>query len=183
VEAVNLPVHDVGHMNRAFAAELPLASQLKSSLERIDYLDCYTAETKLAERELVEAYAIAFGQLPTPFKHLLVIRSFLVRPFGIATVSYEDLARPIDTYRSYAIGDKIGRWTLFAKSDEEMIVGANDRHLDFRVSLFREAGARLSISTVVMTHNAFGRAYLALILPFHSFGVKKLLSDAATIAG
>ena len=30
-----------------------------------------------------------------------------------------------------------------------------------------------------MTHNAFGRAYLAAILPFHRFGVARLLTDAA----
>ena len=30
-----------------------------------------------------------------------------------------------------------------------------------------------------MTHNTLGRAYLATILPFHRFGVAKLLGDAA----
>jgi hypothetical protein len=30
-----------------------------------------------------------------------------------------------------------------------------------------------------MTHNAFGRAYLATVLPFHRFGVARLLTDAA----
>jgi hypothetical protein len=31
-----------------------------------------------------------------------------------------------------------------------------------------------------MTHNAFGRAYLATILPFHRFGVAKLLGNASS---
>ena len=94
-------------------------------------------------------------------------------------MSYADLAQPIDTGRNYAVGDKIGRWTLFAKHQDELITGANDRHLDFRVSVFRDARPRIVLSTAVMTHNTFGRAYLATILPFHRFGVAKLLGDAS----
>jgi hypothetical protein len=93
-------------------------------------------------------------------------------------VSYGDLARPIDTVRSYAVGDKLGRWTLFAKHRDEIITGKDDKRLDFRVSVFRDA-SRIVLSTVVMTHNVFGRAYLATILAFHRFGVAKLLSDAS----
>ena len=94
-------------------------------------------------------------------------------------MSYADLAQPIDTGRNYAVGDKIGRWTLFAKHQDELIAGANERHLDFRVAVFRDARPRIVLSTVVMTHNTFGRAYLATILPFHRFGVAKLLGDAS----
>ena len=78
--------------------------------------------------------------MPKVFEQLLVLRSHLVKPLGIAGVSYGDLARPIDTSGNYAIGDKIGRWTLFAKHQDELITGANDRHLDFRVSVYRDAG-------------------------------------------
>ena len=102
-----------------------------------------------------------------------------MKPLGIAGVSYADLAQPIDTGRNYVVGDKIGRWTLFAKHQDELITGANDRHLDFRVSVFRDARPRIVLSTAVMTHNTFGRAYLATILPFHRFGVAKLLGDAS----
>jgi len=102
-----------------------------------------------------------------------------VKPLGIAGMSYVDLAQPIDIGRNYVVGDKIGRWTLFAKHQDELITGANDRHLDFRVSVFRDARPRIVLSTAVMTHNTFGRAYLATILPFHRFGVAKLLGDAS----
>jgi len=102
-----------------------------------------------------------------------------VKPFGITGVSYADLARPIDTGRNYAVGDRIGRWILFAKHQDELITGANDRHLDFRVSVFRDARPRIVLSTAVMTHNTLGRAYLATILPFHRFGVATLLGNAS----
>ena len=108
--------------------------------------------SRTPEQDVVLIYAAAFGHLPKGFKRLLVLRSHLVKPFGIAGVSYADLARSIDIGRNYAVGDRIGRWTLFAKHQDELITGANDRHLDFRVSVFRDARPRIVLSTAVMTH-------------------------------
>ena len=128
---------------------------------------------------MIDLYAGALSHLPGVFKSLLVLRSILVKPLGIAGVSHRDLVAPIDTMKSYAVGDKVGRWTLYGQHCDELITGADDKHLDFRVSLFREDRARVVLSTAVMTHNTFGRAYLTTILPFHKFGVARILTDAA----
>ena len=158
---------------------LPPGSRLRDSLPRIDYLDSFEAPSRIREQDLVASYAAVLGHLPRAFKRLLVLRSRLVKPLGIAGVFYADLARSIDIGRSYAVGDKIGRWTLFAKYSDELVTGANDRHLDFRVSVYRDARPRIVLSTAVMTHNTFGRVYLATILPFHRFGVARLLDNAS----
>src|SRR5215470_3529935 len=169
-------------MPNAAACQLPPGSRLQDSLPWIDYQDSFEVRSRTPEQDIIAIYAAVLGHLPKLFKQLLVLRSHLVKPLGIAGASYKDLARPINTGRRYAIGDKIGRWTLFAKHRDELITGADDRHLDFRVSVFRDARLRIVLSTAVMTHNAFGRAYLATILPFHRFGVARLLGDAS-IAG
>ena len=166
-------------MPKATPCQLPPESRLRDSLPRMDYLDSFEVPSRIPAQDIVVIDAAALGHLPKIFKQLLVVRSHLVKPLGIAGVSYRDLARPIDAGRSYAVGDKIGRWTLFAKHPDELITGANDRHLDFRVSVFRDARPRIVLSTAVMTHSAFGRAYLVTILPFHRFGVAKLLGDAS----
>ena len=166
-------------MPNATSCPLPLNSRLGESLPRIDYLDSFDVPSQTPEQDLVAIYAAVLGHLPKVFKQLLVVRSRLVKPLGIAGVSYKDLARPIETGRAYAIGEKIGRWTLFAKHQDELITGADDWHLDFRVSVLRDARLRIVLSTAVMTHNAFGRAYLATILPVHRFGVAKLLGNAS----
>jgi hypothetical protein len=166
-------------MPNATPCQLPPESRLRDSLPRMDYLDSFEVPSRTPEEDVVVIYAAALGHLPKVFKHLLVVRSHLMKPLGITGVSYGDLARPIDTERSYAVGDKLGRWTLFAKHRDEIITGKDDKHLDFRVSVFRDARPRIVLSTAVMTHNVFGRAYLATILPFHRFGVAKLLGDAS----
>lgn len=167
--------------DRARPCDLPASSRLRASLPRIDYLDSFSVPDRLSERDIVLLYAatLDLSHMPTGFKHLLVARSALVRPFGIAGVSYADLTQPIDVDRAFAVGDKLGRWTLFDKQQDELITGANDKHLDFRVSFLRERNDRIVLSTAVMTHNLFGRGYLRTILPFHRFGVAKLLSDAS----
>jgi Protein of unknown function (DUF2867) len=166
-------------MPRATPCKLPALSRLRGSLPRVDHIDSYVIALTNPDRSLVSLYAGALDHLPEVFRHLLVLRSIIVKPFGIAGVSHRELSQPIDTQTSYAVGDKIGRWTLYGQYPDELITGANDKHLDFRVSLFREDGARIVLSTAVMTHNTFGRAYLAAILPFHRFGVARLLTDAA----
>lgn len=161
---------------------LPAASRLHSFLSRPSYTDSFQIAASTAGMSLLEVYVAVLGHIPRAFKHLLVLRSLLVRPLGIAGASYSDLAVPPETTRTYAPGDKIGRWTLYAATRDEIITGRNDKHLDFRVSVIRDREAmreRIVLSTSVQIHNAFGRAYFVTILPFHRFGVSQLLVRAA----
>ena len=88
--------------------QLPPESRLRDSLPRIDYLDSFEVPSRIREQDLVASYAAAVGYLPRAFKRLLVLRSRLVKPLGIAGVSYADLARPID-YRAKLCGGRQDR--------------------------------------------------------------------------
>ena len=65
----------------------------------------------------------------------------------------------------------IGYFPLLSKSAGELVVGEDDRHLDFRVAILLRTGAaagrELVVVTVVHCHNRLGRTYLAVIAPFH----------------
>jgi len=125
-------------MPNATPCQLPPESRLRDSLPRMDYLDSFEVPSRTPEEDVVVIYAAALGHLPKVFKHLLVVRSHLMKPLGITGVSYGDLARPIDIERSYAVGDKLGRWTLFAKHRDEIITGKDDKAPRFsRVGLSR----------------------------------------------
>lgn len=58
------------------------------------------------------------------------------------------------------------------------VVGLDDSHLDFRI-LVRLDGRRVRCVTVVRRHNALGRAYFAVVRPFHRRLVPYLLARAA----
>jgi hypothetical protein len=116
---------------------------------------------------------------PAPWIRLLLgLRDTLVAGFGVKTT---------EKVRRAAIADKAERIDFFrilARSDRELILGEDDRHLDFRLSLLLRprpdgSGDELVATSVVRCHNALGRVYLALIARFHRLVVISNLSRAA----
>ncbi len=61
-----------------------------------------------------------------------------------------------------------------------LIVGADDKHLDFRAVL-RVIGEDLQCTTVVQEHNATGRAYFLVVKPFHRLIVRPVLRRVAPL--
>ena len=99
---------------------------------------------------------LLFTDPPWWFTVLLAIRDRIMVLFGV---------RPS---HAFAAGDHIAFFPVLSRSFDEIILGADDRHLDFRVSvLLRRADNTLVATTVVRCHNLLGRLYLAAILPFH----------------
>lgn len=161
---------------RVTRCELPPGSRLLEALAPVDYLESFAVDADAHDRTIVEIYAALLGRPPAIFKHALVLRSLIVKPLGLRGVRYRDLDRAIDTTRTYAPGDRLGRWTIYAHTADELVTGEDDAHLNFRVSVLRDPGAkRIVLSTSVQTRNALGRAYLATILPAHRLGVGFLL--------
>ena len=153
------------------------------------------AESRLASRyagaNLVDAYAIALPAAATnDIKQLS--RAVLGRPAGWtrALMRIRDtVMAPLGVKTSAAIardgpGERIDFFPVLDQSTRELVVGEDDRHLDFRTStLIRDAangeGRELVATTVVHCHNLLGRAYLAAITPFHRVIVKSCLTRAA----
>jgi uncharacterized protein DUF2867 len=70
--------------------------------------------------------------------------------------------------RSAATGDGV-TYPVLAQDGHEVVVGMDDRHLDFRVGLSVQDLGRdvLVVTTAVRRHNQLGRAYFALVRPAH----------------
>ncbi len=131
--------------------------------------------------EVTDAYFRCLKAAPAWFKSLFRLRNALVRPFGLRGGAPADIGT-VKRKPHYAIGDRMGWFKLFHQGDQEIIVGADDKHLDFRLSLYKQElpqGVRFTATTIVSTHNRAGRIYLWLILPFHKLGMKSLLGELA----
>ena len=53
--------------------------------------------------------------------------------------------------------------------------------MDFRLSIMKvrdDNEPSVVVSTLCLVHNTFGRLYLAAVIPFHKFGLRKLLARA-----
>ena len=159
----------------------PAASALPGHLDAVSFTDSYSVELDRPGMTIQGIYLALFAHHPWWAKALLLLRTRIVSIFGIGGPTARQMAN-VEIKDAYAVGEKIGLFTLIAQDDDEIVAGGNDKHLDFRVSVLRLRGDskdRVVVTTVVKTHNLFGRIYLAIILPFHRFGVKHMLWSAA----
>ena len=158
----------------------PPASAFLPDLADAYYWDCYEAPFRRDDLAMHEIYLALFAHHPPLVKRLLGLRDRIVVPLGLrASMAAE--AENTEPKSAYVVGEKIARFTLLGQNDTEIVTGGDDNHLDFRVSVQKsiEGGAsRVVLSTAVMPHNFFGKAYLFVIRPFHRFGVRTLLSNA-----
>ena len=107
---------------------------------------------------------------------LLTLRHLVVAPFGLKT-SGKNERPPRET---------IGVFPILTETPDRLVAGFNDKHLDFRVvvdvatfGVESGSGQQVTATTLVKTHNLFGRIYLAIILPFHRLIVPAMLRKIA----
>ncbi|HJR72455.1 MAG TPA: DUF2867 domain-containing protein [Luteimonas sp.] len=79
---------------------------------------------------------------------------------------------------------RVGMFKIYSIAPNEIVMGEDDKHLDFRLSLLCPASPAQSerkvvLSTVVRCHNLLGRTYIRLIAPFHRIIVRSSLRRAA----
>lgn len=131
------------------SSTLPARSVLQDRLSAGDFVDCYSVESRISPRQAAEIIT----EFPRWARFLLLIRRFITAPFGLSN-------------DGPPVADKVGPFPVEWESETELIAGFDDKHLDFRVSVFTGEG-RVSLATWVHPHNLGGRLYLKLILPFH----------------
>ena len=137
--------------------------------------DAYQMTVEGQNLDPLEAARRAVYGAPSWINVLLRLRTILVKPFRLKPGA--------DPAREKATADNIGIFPILDRKPERLILGMNDRHLDFRllVDVKDLGGSRQSVtaSTIVKTHNALGRVYLAIVKPFHRIIVPAMIAKAA----
>jgi hypothetical protein len=93
----------------------------------------------------------------------------------------------LDTTRradSYQKGERIGIFTLFEQSFEEVLLGDKDKHLNVVLSVHRAPGKDgmsviVSLTTIVHVKNFVGRLYMLPVTPAHRIIAPAVLSRIA----
>lgn len=148
-------------MKRVRATKLSEESALQDLLRERDFLDCYTVGSSLTPRRAAEIITT----FPGWARALVLLRRIVTTPFGL---SNDGPSAP----------DKLGPFPVESETERELIAGFNDKHLDFRVSVFA-TGETVSLATWVHPHNLGGRLYLATIIPFHIAIARNALARVA----
>jgi hypothetical protein len=136
------------------------------------FIDAYNIVIDDAALDARRAAEKMLARAPRWIEALLALRNYLVTPFGLKT------SAPNKTGAS----EIIGIFPIVSQSPDRLVAGFDDHHLDFRVVVDVAAcghGQRVTATTPVRTHNLLGRAYLAIILPFHRLVVRAMLRQVA----
>jgi hypothetical protein len=147
---------------RSEAVPVPGTPLLADALPRVDWADAYAVRRRPGTPDDPQAWAdAAFRTPPGWVAAALGVRDALVGLVGI------DRGGP-------------SSFDTIARRPDEVLLGTDERHLDFRASVLVEP-RRVVLSTVVQVHNARGRAYSAIVRRAHPVIVKAMLGRAARL--
>jgi len=124
-------------------------------MDRIDYFDSYFI--KKESNCSIDEITSKILALPDWIKILLKIRHYLVvKPFGLNSGKQEV--------------------PILYRNEKEIVIGENDKHLYYRVSVYKKQDkSEIYLTTTVKFNNNWGKVYFAFIRPFHKLVVKSML--------
>ena len=154
---------------RPFAVSIP--EDCAEILPSADFGDAFAIEVRDVMLSAPLAAQLAFSAPPGWIARLLALRNIIVAPFGLKSGDEADVPGP-----------RMGL-PVFSSSPERVVLGLDDRHLNFRlvvdVADLNETTRRITATTLVQRNNLLGRVYLAAVLPFHKILVRALLARLA----
>lgn len=157
------------------AVPFPSESKLSPSYRSAYFVDAFAVRLP-SRRYTAHQVALAFWEdLPVWFMVLLWTRDRIVSAFGV---------KPSSEIKSKAVDkgiETISAFPVVLKDEREVIIGEDDKHLDFRTSILirdsahepgQSVGQEVVATTVVHTHGLFGKVYITFIRVFHVLIVK-----------
>ena len=158
---------------------LPNKSKLKIVESSFDYMDSFGCafsdkENKIYFPEISEAFLKSKSKWVSA---LMKLRNKIVKPLGLKTSEKVD-DKEIQNLKCEK-GKRYGIFKVIDKSENEVILGENDKHLNFRISILLDNPTKdtkiLTISSIVRFNNWYGRLYFMTIKPFHNIIVPNFL--------
>lgn len=151
----------------------PAAAIRASGLSRLDFADGYLGRTDRVYADAEQAARAIFIDPPKVIEGLTALRNAIVQTFGIKSGA---------DFSDRGLG-KVDYFPIVSRTADEIVLGGDDKHLDFRIWIGLQpsgTGSDVTISTLVKVNNLFGRAYLSAIMPFHMLLSRSLLRRAVT---
>jgi hypothetical protein len=164
-------------------SRIPDHSLLKELAPQFDYVDCYLGAFYDREEaiDITTVGRLFLGSGSKWVEGLFAIRNKVAGLLGLRTPENLKNRHQLLEACTFQPGQRLGLFTVFEKNEQELILGEDDKHLNFRVSLLLEnlldgtGKKKISITTAVTFNNRFGRFYFMLVRPFHKIIVKTML--------
>lgn len=149
-------------------------ADLKQSLAGADFADAFEIALPADSRSYTahELTQQMFGRTPGWVQTLMRLRNNLVGKLGL---------KQVGMHIQPAASNAISGFPVLSASQNQVLLGFDDNHLDFRIWVQRTETAagtpqRLTVTTVVRTNKLLGRAYMFAVRPFHKCIVPTMLN-------
>lgn len=140
------------------------------ALPGADWADCYERTVPGHGLTATAAAQRTLGDFPAWVRSLIWLRNAAVRPFGLKSGGYHPAGH----------AQMIGLFPVISRSDEQIVLGFDDTHLDFRVVIDVRRGGEFGqiagVTTLVHRKILMGKLYIGVITPFHRLIVRTMLS-------
>lgn len=172
-------------------------SMLSHAFKHVDYADAWQVRIQSKKGIQVDNMMQAF-QPPIWTVWLLRLRDSMVGAFGLKKVKTGDRELSITSLK---VGDNLGFFKVFGHTEQELLLGEDDAHLNFRVSFSleqtnsprvsnpgrvnngqpddTERNSLLTCATIVHYNNNWGKLYFFFVKPFHRLIVRAMLRRMA----
>ena len=159
---------------------IPEKSLLYPGHEKYDYIDSFGGvfndkNNTIGIADVAEAFV---KPLPRWAEALMTLRNQIVSLVGLKTSkkSYGKIQS-----EQFLPGEKVGFFNVYNRTTNELILGEDDKHLNFRVSLFLDnqesdpSKKTVAVTTIVTFNNRMGHDYFFFVKPFHRLIVPAML--------
>ncbi len=149
-------------------------TRVEKLLPGFTFSDAYCTRGVGPDLSARQAALAIFDSPPAWVNGLMSARNWIVGWFGLKAGEHASTQHG----KSH-----VGIFPVLSESPQEILLGLNDRHLDFLLAVTLEPDTvntrQVTVTTVVKTHNRLGRVYLKTILPFHRLIARYMISRAA----
>ncbi len=159
--------------------KIPQSSLLYPNHNQYNYIDSYEGVVgdKNNKISIVDVARAFLKPGPKWVDNLFTLRNKIVSLFGLKTPNDMIDSKQLNNLR-FEPGERVGLFKVFNRTNDEIILGEDDKHLNFRVSLLLselktdKLNKNITVTTIVIYNNWFGRFYFFPVKPFHKLIVK-----------
>jgi methionine synthase II (cobalamin-independent) len=162
------------------ASTAPEGSLIALRLTGAYFHDAWMIHAAEPNLDALDQFLRVAKKTPAWIDRLMRIRNHVVGWFGLKNLGSIAQIEPSVAASNYQAGDRVGIFTLISNSDNEVLLGDSDKHLNVVVSVHKQAdstkkSATVTVTTVVHVHNWLGRLYMMPVTPAHKVIVRSMV--------
>lgn len=170
-----------------YESTAPKNSRVASLLADSYFHDAWAIAPAVPELDALGQFLRIAVKTPRWIDTLMKVRNRVVGSLGLKNLGGLAQIEPNKKSSDYLEGERVGIFTLISKTDEEVLLGDDDKHLKVVVSVHKGKGVAgaptlVTVTTVVHVKNWLGRLYMVPVAPAHRVIARAMVKSVGNAA-